>query len=400
MAQPVKVAHVTTIDATLRFLLFDQLRALRDAGFTVAGVSSPGPWRDELVRAGIRHFPIRALTRRWTPRADLRVLWQLVALFRQEQFDIVHTHMPKTGVLGRLAAWIARVPIVVNTVHGPYGIDPGHPGRWFFVGMERLAARVSDLEMYQGREILDRFVRWGVVDSDRAMHLGNGIDLEHFTPNLVALDDRVRLRAALGIPEDALVVGTVGRVVADKGYHEFAEAAARVRALRSGVEFLAVGPWDPDERHALQDEEVRRAERQGVKFLGLRTDMRELYSLMDIFVLASYHEGFPRSAIEAAAMARPMILTDVRGCREVVSHGGNGLLVSAGAVEPLVQAILRLIDDPALRRRYGAESRRRAVEEFDQRRVHNRIVTAYRALLASRQSQVEHGIGAESPAER
>lgn len=397
MPPAVKVAHITTVDMTLGLLLFNQLKALQRHGYAVAAVSRPGPWVRKLQACGIAHHAIPSLTRRWTPLADLRAVWDLVALFRREQFTIVHTHTPKSGVLGRWAARLARVPIVVNTVHGIYGIQPGHPFGWFFAMMERLAARLSDFEFSQSREIFDGLIASGVLDPNRSLHLGNGVDLEHFHPAAVTESALHALRAELGIPPGATVVGTVGRLVYEKGYREFAAAAEHVMDTWPDVRFIAVGPHDHEKSDSLTADEIRHAEASGIRFLGMRTDIREMYALMDIFVLASYREGFPRSAIEAAAMGKPLILTDISGCREVVTDGSGGLLVPARQVEPLIQAIGRLVTDADLRQRMGAESRRRAVAEFDEGQVIHKIVNVYRQLLTEKRWRGMH-VDQESPA--
>lgn len=398
MSQRIKIAHVTTIDATLRFLLLNQLKAVQREGFIVAGVSSPGPWARELEEMGIRHYPVPSLNRRRNPLSDIRALGELMRLFRRERFAIVHTHMPKSGVLGRVAARFVGTPIVVNTVHGVYGIDGGSAvRRSFHLSLERIGAWVSDFEFCQSREIFDLFARVGIFQPDRSAHLGNGIDLEHFDPAAVGAGAVARLRAELEIAPTAPVVGTVGRLAWDKGYREFIAAATQVRALRPDVVFIAIGP--PEERDPLPAPLIQQAKAAGVRFLGLRTDMRELYSLMDVFVLASYREGFPRSAIEAAAMEKAMVLSDIPGCREVVEHGRNGFLVPPRQVEPLMRAILCLLDDRPLSERFGAESRRRARVEFDERDVAARVLRVYKDLLLKKEMP-SHGIRAQSAARR
>ena len=380
----VRVAHVTTIPATLSVLLMHQLQAIRDAGFEVAAVSGPGPEMRELERAGIRHYALPSLNRRYDPLSDLRALVDLVGLFRRERFTIVHTHMPKTGVLGRLAARAARVPIIVNTVHGAYGIEHDHGfRRWLFLTLERLAAGVSDFELCQSREIFELFCDLAIFRAGRASHLGNGIDLAYFTPAAVDPMAVARLRREFSIPPEAPVVGTVGRLTSDKGYQEFFVAQARVCARYPRVVFIACGT--AYDRDTLPTAAVERARANGVRFLGFRSDMREVYALMDLFVLPSHREGFPRAAMEAAAMGKALVLSDIRGCREVVTHGQNGMLVPAYQTEPLVQAILKLLAEPELRTRYGEASRRRALTEFDERKVFERVLATYGALLTLRE---------------
>jgi glycosyltransferase involved in cell wall biosynthesis len=400
MKKPPTVAHITTADITLRYLLINQLRALRREGYAVAGVSSPGATTPDLTQEGITHYAVSSLNRSWNPLTDVRALIDLWRLCRRERFTIVHTHAPKTGVLGRIAARLAGVPIVVNTVHGLYGIDRGPRARWFFLTLERLAARASDHEFCQSGEDLDLLRRLGIVDPARSSYLGNGVNLEYFDPSAIDPAALARTRAEAGLPPEGLIVGTVGRLVVEKGYREFIQAAARVRQSLPGVTFIAVGPADGSKSDALPPDEVKRAEEHGIRFLGMRTDMRELYGLMDLFVLASYREGFPRSAIEAAAMCKPLVLTDIRGCREVVTHGRNGLLVPPRQVTPLADAITGLLGDEERRRRFGHESRARALAEFDERRVINEVLSVYRDLVVRKSAAEAQTVGSESTARR
>jgi glycosyltransferase involved in cell wall biosynthesis/ribosomal protein S18 acetylase RimI-like enzyme len=378
----IRVAHVTTIDLSLRFLLLGQLIRLREEGFDVVGISAPGPWIADLEKEGIQHIPWPHATRAWSPREDVLALRELYSIFRRERFDLVHTHNPKPGVMGRIAARLAGVPCVVNTVHGLYA-TPEDPARKRIpvAGLEWLAARFSDLEMYQSREDLDWARRTHLVPRSKSTLLGNGIDLAYFDP--AAIDpQRIRqLRAELGVPEGSLVVGTVARLVAEKGYRELFAAASQVRASFPHVRFLAVGDLDAQKADSLSQAEVAKA-RDDFIFVGWREDVRDLLALVDIFVLPSWREGIPRSALEAAAMGKPLVLTDIRGCREVARDRLEGLLVPPRAPSALAGAIGELVGDSALRDRLGMAARERARAVFDEERVLDRVVTSYGRLLA------------------
>lgn len=376
-----RVAHVTTVDLTLRFLVLGQLRRLREEGFEVVGISAPGPWVADLEAEGIRHIAWSNATRAWDPRADVRAFAELVGIFRRERFDLVHTHNPKPGVLGRIAARVAGVPCVVDTVHGYWATPEDRLlKRALVLGAEWVAARFSDLELFQSLEDL----RWAfdrrVVRPAKAVHLGNGTDLSAFDPDAVPEDRRLELRRELGVGPDELVVGTVGRMVAEKGYRELFAAARRVRSRMPTVRFLAVGEIDTEKGDRLSEEEVHAA-KGDVIFTGWRPDVRDLLSVMDLFVLASWREGLPRSAIEAAAMGKPLVVTDVRGCREVVRGGVGGILVPPQDAHRLAEAILRLLEDGELRARLGHEAREVAVHRFDERRVADIVVQETRRVL-------------------
>jgi glycosyltransferase involved in cell wall biosynthesis len=377
----VTLVHITTVDLSLRFLLRGQLRAFREHGFRVVGISAPGPWVAELEQEGLVHVAVPALRRRWAPAADVRALTDLFLALRRLRPDIVHTHTPKAGVLGRLAARLAGVPVVVNTVHGFY-TGEGALRRGLGLWAERLAARCSDFEFCQSREDLETLTRMGVIRPERSAYLGNGVDLRTFDPNAV---HRASVRERLGIAHDAVVIGTVGRLVWEKGYREFFAMAQRLADKKPAPVVLAVGPVETAKADAVPASLVEDLGRRGVvRFLGMRTDMPGLYAAMDVFVLASHREGFPRSAIEAAAMGLPLVLTDIRGCREVVRDGVNGFLVPPGDSAALAACVEQLAGDPSLRARFGQESRRRAVAEFDEQRVIETTLAVYGRLLRER----------------
>jgi glycosyltransferase involved in cell wall biosynthesis/ribosomal protein S18 acetylase RimI-like enzyme len=376
-----RVACVTTVDLTLRTVLFGQLRYLRDAGFDVTTISAPGPGVASIRSAGFAHLQWPSAPRSWNPLADVRAFRELIGILRRGRFDLVHTHTPKAGFLGRLAARAARVPCVVNTVHGFYATpeDPASK-RVPVLALEWLAARASDWELFVSEEDLRWARRIGLTSASRSSFIGNGVDLDRFRPQAVPPDRVARLRSELGISGDALVVGTVGRLVAEKGVRDFAEAARRVRRRVPRAVFVAVGAPDHGKAGSISDEEVERL-RPDVVFTGWRDDVRDLLAAMDVFVLASWREGLPVSALHAAAMGLPLVLTDIRGCREVVRHGIDGRLVPARAPARLAEAIERLLQDEGLRRRLGASARERCVERFDERRVGDRLVETYRDLL-------------------
>ena len=380
----IRIVHVTTIDLSLRFLIFRQLTRLRDEGFDVAAISAPGPWTADLEHEGIRHIPWPHATRAWNPRADVMALRELYAILLRERFQLVHTHTPKAGVMGRVAARLAGLPCVVNTVHGLYaGPDDRALKRIPVMALEWLAARFSDLEMYVSREDLDWAQRIRLVPRSRSLLLGNGVDLSFFAPDAVGRERIGRLRAELGIPEGTLLVGTVARLVAEKGYRELFSAASQVRRDFPHVRFLAVGDFDPEKTDSLAPAEIEKA-REDFIFVGWREDVRDLLALVDVFVLASWREGLPLSALEAAAMARPLVLTDIRGCREVARDGVEGFLVSPRSQSGLAKAIGTLVQDDQLRERMGEAARARAEELFDERAVADRVVGNYRSLLATK----------------
>ena len=361
---------------SLRFLLLAQLRAVRDIGGVAIGISAPGPWIDELEAEGIRHYPLASSTRAMDPTADRRAARELWRILQREQIDVLHTHNPKPGLYGRVVGRLARVPVVVNTVHGLYATEDDPISRRAAVySLEAFASRFSDAELVQNPEDLELMRRWHLTR--HAELLGNGIDLTRFDPARFAADERRAVRAALGVDDDTLLVGTVGRLVAEKGLPEL--FAAVTRLPRDRFVLVVVGAPDPVKPDALGADELTRAREHGVRFLGHRDDVDALYAAMDVFVLASHREGFPRAAMEAAAMALPVVATDVRGCREIVDDGVTGSLVPVDDPAALVEA-LRALQDPGRRRALGTAARARARQHFDERRVVETVLHAYRRV--------------------
>jgi glycosyltransferase involved in cell wall biosynthesis len=381
-----RVAHITTVDLSLHYLLLGQLRSIQEAGYEVIGISSPGAEVPAIEAAGIRHIPIPMTRRAFTPLADLGSLWRLYRIIRRQQFTIVHTHTPKAGLLGRWAAKLAGTPIIVHTSHGLV-FDSRSPRMWrgFFIVMERLAARCSDLIFSVNHEDIATAIREGICEPKKIMALGDGgigVDTVLFSRGRFSTDDIARKRAEVGLPDQAPVVGFVGRLVREKGLLELFEAARIVRGRVPEVHLLVIGPADADKPDALSPESARAYGIDDIcHFLGLRQDMPELYALMDVLVQPSHREGFGRVLAEGAAMEVPAVATDIRGCREAVAHGRNGLLVPLGDVQALADAVVELLTDREKARLMGAEGRRMALERFDERLVFEKVKAEYARLL-------------------
>ena len=386
MKPSIRLAHVTTVDGTLRFILLGQMRRLREEGFDVTAISARGPYAPDLEAEGITHIHWPHATRAWDPISDARAFVELLSILRRGRFDIVHSHTPKPNIMGRIAGRLAGVPCVVNSVHGFYAMPEDHPFKRIPVlTLERIAARFSDLELYDSAEDLDWARRTNLVKVSKSRFLGNGVDLKRFDPSTVPPHRLKALRSQLGIPKGSLVVGAVGRLVAEKGYRELFAAARGVRRARPETRFVVLGSPDGEKADAISDSELAEAEKN-VIFTGWVDDVRDLLALMDVFILPSWREGQPVSAIEAAAMAKPMILTDIRGCREIVSDGVNGLLVPARNAGALEATVNRLLGDASLRSRLGQAARERAVKDFDEVKIVAGLISEYRKLLASRRT--------------
>lgn len=379
--RPRRLVHLTTVDLSLELLLGPQLSAFVEAGYEVIGMSAPGPWVAAVEARGVRHVPLQNATRAMAPHRDLLAIPELIRHFRALQPDIVHTHNPKPGLYGRIAARLAGVPVVVNTVHGLYALPED---RWtkraVVYGLERVASTCSDAELLQNPEDVAVLRRVLHEPASKLTVLGNGVDLSRFAPGDGR--DRAKLRAELGLAQDAVVVGAVGRLVLEKGYAELFQAWEHLREEHPRAVLVVVGPDDADKADAVPPELIERASGLGVRFLGMRDDVDELYRAFDLYVLASHREGFPRSAMEAAASGLPIVATDIRGCRQVVADGVTGLLVPVRDPAGLAVALDQLLGDAARRAEMGAAALGRAQQEFDQQRQIDTTLDTYERLLA------------------
>lgn len=366
-----RVAHLTTVDLSLAVLLRTELEFVIDQGVDTYGISAPGPYVQEVESFGVRHCALPSLTRSWDPARDVRAAVELAALLRDLRPDVLHTHNPKTGVIGRVVGRLSGVPVVVNTCHGLWATELDSWAKRVLVhGVEAVASAFSDAELYQSAQDRETLSRW--VRQDKARVVGNGTDLRRFAPDPAG---RKRVRAELGVDDATVVVGAVGRLVSEKGVREYEKVA---RELGARAFFVWVGEADTEKSDVV-------APSVGpVRFLGQRHDMAAVHNAFDIFVLPSYREGFSRSAMEAAATGTAMVLSDIRGCREIGRHGREVLLVPPGDDHALSTAVGQLLEDPQLRARLGAAARRRALVEFDQRVVAAASMATYGRVAAGK----------------
>ncbi len=381
------VLHLATTPISLDWLLAPQLEALRSHGYRVVTASAPGARAQGLADRSISHHSLPAFTREVDWQSDLRAVSQLGKLIQEVQPDIIHTHNPKPGVLGRIVGKWSGVPIVVNTVHGLYAQPTDSFARKAVVyGVERMAAAHSDAELVQSLEDVKTLRSLGVPDG-RLYYLGNGIDLGEFSPSPIRARAGRCLRVKLGISSATPVLGVVGRLVWGKGFAELFGAVEQLRRSYSTTELavVVVGPHESSKADGIDQRTIEDvARRLGIHFLGERRDIPEVLSSFDIFALPSHREGFPRAAMEASAMGVPVVASDIRGCREVVDHEVTGLLVDSRNPSELAASIARLVEEPGLGSSLGRRARSKALNEFDQRSVIGLTLAVYRSLLQQR----------------
>lgn len=316
-----------------------------------------------------------SLGREISPLKDTRTLVELVRLLRRLRPVIVHTHTAKAGFVGRMAAWLARVPVTVHTFHGHvFHSYFGSSKSRLFVAIERFLARRTTRIIAISERQKDELLQYGVGKPDQVDIVPLGFDLEPFSRST----GREAVRAQLGLPEDCPVVGIVARLTAVKNIRFFLEVASAIRAGHPSVRFLVVG--DGELREELNEEARGLGLAQVVHFTGWKKDVAPIYQAMDVVVLTSDNEGTPVSLIEAMASARPVVATDVGGVRDVVQSEATGFVVPKGDLSGFAGAVSFLLEDDELRTRLGARGREEALSRFGLDRLVSDIEALYGQL--------------------
>lgn len=365
-----RVCQLCAVDFTLKHFLLPLIDGMQNHGWEVTAVCSDGPEIPGLRARGytVDTIPIsRSLN---VFRHAVSVL-RLAAYFRQQRFDILHVHTPVAALVARVAAFLARVPVVVYTAHGFYFHDemPSWKRR-LFVSLERFAGRFTDLLFTQSAEDAETAVQERISPAADTLAIGNGVDAGRFDPSVIG--DGRAMRRALGIPDDAFVIGIIARQVIEKGIMEFLEAAIAAAGNNTEIHILMVGERLVSDHAGDVEAELERAGAALGKRLvatGARKDIPELLAAMDVFCLPSWREGMPRTIIETMMMGKAVIATDIRGSREEVVPGETGLLVPTRSPEALAEAFLALAGDRQKVALMGIKGRERALALYDEAQV-------------------------------
>lgn len=364
MSPPVSIAHVITkleLGGAQQNTLFT-VAHLDRSRFRPLLIAGRGGLLDAEAAAlrDVPFHPIPALVRPIRPASDFRALLQLTALLRRLKPAIVHTHSSKAGIIGRWAAWLAGVPVILHSIHG-FGFTPRQStlARRLLVFAERLTARTTTGFIAVSEANRQLGIALGLFPPERCTVIRSGIDLAALRALQVDVSAK---RRGLGIEPEGRLIGMVAPFKPQKAPLDFIRLAAVVHRVRPEARFLLVG--DGDLRPAVEAEVQRHGLSNVVRLLGWRRDVAEIMACLDVFVLTSQWEGLPRVYLEALALGRPVVGTDVDGASEVITEGLNGHLVQAGDVAGLAEKVLRLLAEPARARRMG-EAGRNLPTDFD-----------------------------------
>jgi glycosyltransferase involved in cell wall biosynthesis len=331
----------------------------------------------ELVKSqGLKVRPIRNFTRPISPLKDILAVFELVSLIKKERYVIVHTHNSKAGFIGRLAAKIAGVPVIVHTVHG-FAFHPYEKfwRRKIFIFLERLATRWCDVMIVISEAMVNWAVKERIVTCDKIVKIYSGIEIDKFLfqTNISAK------RKAWGIKDDELVIGEVAKLWEGKGQDILLAAIPEIIREVSNLKVIFVGEGELE--HRLKNIAYKLNIQDKIIFTGFRADIPEITSVFDIACLPTLWEGMGRSVLEAMVSGKPVVASRVGGIVDLVQDGVTGILVEPGDYQALAKAIIRLLKDKGLRQKMGEEARKRVDERFSTEKMVAEIEKIYNELL-------------------
>jgi glycosyltransferase involved in cell wall biosynthesis len=342
---------------------------------------SEGSIIDEVRNRNIPLFLESSLVREINPLKDMIALCRLIRLIKKHKYQIVHTHSSKAGIIGRWAAWLAGVPVVVHTVHGWGHHDHQHPlVRKFYIFLEKLTLKITDQLIAVSGKNISKGLNDGIGRYEDYSVIRSGIELERFGHPQI---DRQTMRKQLGIPLDATVIGTVTRLSPQKAPLDFIQAASILAQKCENMYYIMVGDGP------LFDSVIQKAQENNIAkkliMTGLRRDIPELMNCFDIFVLSSLWEGLPRVIPQAMASGLPVIATNIDGSAEIISSEKNGILVPPGQPDCIANAVMKILDNPQIRKDL-TRTALKTVNEYSAEKMVALIETLYIKLLKKKNS--------------
>lgn len=378
-----KLVRITTIPASLEKLLENQLHYMSQY-YSVTAISSDEPILERLGKSqGVAVFYVE-MTRKITPLQDLKAVWQLYNYFRREKPFIVHTHTPKAGTVGMLAAKLAGVPNRLHTIAGLPLLEATGSKRKLLNLVEKATCHCATMIYPNSHGLKEIIIREQFCKPGKLKVIGNGssngINTAHFNPDHFSENDKIVLRANLGITPEDFVFVFVGRLVGDKGINELVAAFQNLNTIGLPVKLLLVGPQE-DDLDPLQHQTLHQINsNSNIVSVGFQHDVRAYFAISDVLVFPSYREGFPNVVMQAGAMGLPSIVTDINGCNEIVIEGENGIIIPAKDEQAIFNAMEKMQKDSVLLEKMKQNARSMIVSRYEQEVVWKAILAEYEKL--------------------
>lgn len=379
MSNP-KLIRITTVPLSLEKLLEHQLRFMSQY-YEVIAISSDKPWLERIgEKEQVSTYNVE-MSRQITPISDLKALWRLYRFLKLGKPLIVHTHTPKAGIVGMLAAKLAGVPHRFHTVAGMPLMETTGNKRKLLNFIEQLTYTCATAVFPNSKGLKEIILKEGFCEEQKLKVIGNGssngINTTYFDPALYSLDDVQTLKDDLGIDINDFIFLFVGRLVGDKGINELVSAFKKMNIQFPSTKLILVGPQE-QQLDLLLPDVIREIESNpSIVSLGYQSDVRPYYSISDILVLPSYREGFPNVVMQAGAMGLPCIVSDINGCNEIIIEGDNGLIIPTKNEKALLEAMIKFMKNKELLDELKANARKMIIDRYDQQYFWNLLLNEY-----------------------
>ena len=378
-----KLIRITTVPSSLRTLLRGQSRFMSKY-YDVIGVSGSG---DALIEVnqneGIRTHVVE-MTRTITPFKDLKAVYILYNFFKVEKPFIVHTHTPKAGTVGMLAAKLAGVPHRLHTIAGLPLLEATGNRRKLLNVVEKFTYRCATGILPNSFGLEQIILDYKFTKPNKLKVIGNGssngINTEHYDTALVSEDIKANLRAELNISKEDIVFVFIGRIVRDKGINELVAGFNFLSEKNSNCKLILVGPRENHLDPLLPETEALIKANKQILAVGMQKDIRPYVAISNVLTFPSYREGFPNVVLQASCMGLPCIVGNINGCNEIIENNVNGLIIPVKDAKAIEDAMQFMIDFPEKRQAMIAHTRTRIIKRYKQEFVWNEILKTYQTL--------------------
>jgi glycosyltransferase involved in cell wall biosynthesis len=380
--QKKKICFVTAAEITVKVFLVNHLKAL-STQYDISVVTNTNNV-NFLEPSGLRLniLPL-FIERAISPIRDMFALFKLIVLFRRYRFEAVHSVTPKAGLLSMFAAFLVRIPVRIHTFTGQVWVNRKGIMRWCLKTADRVIAYCATHILVDSHSQRDFLIRERVVSESKSHVIANGsicgVDTKRFTPDL---ESRKILRDTFSINESDVVFLFLGRLTIDKGLLDFAQAFASVADTFKNTHLIIVGPDEEDMKKRITECCGKCSD--NLHFEAFTEEPEKFMTAADVFCLPSYREGFGMAVIEAASTGVPSIGTDIYGIKDAIDEGTTGFLYTPGNVEELTEKMLKMIQEPEIRRKMGKESRERVIRSYSKELVTAALVDYYDSLFSEK----------------
>lgn len=381
----IRIVRVTTVPLSLDKLLNGQLNFVNNH-FEVIAVSSDEKYLKKIGKKEKVKVKNIEMSRKITPLKDIVSIFKMYKYFKEIKPEIVHTHTPKAGLVGMIAAKLSGVPIRMHTISGLPLVESKGMKKKLLIVCETITYSCAT-NVYANSFNILKLIKTLFPFNFKINVLGNGstngIDLKHFDPNHESLKTKSEYRKEFNIHDNDFVFLFVGRLVSDKGINELVKAFSKIENSENQFKLVLVGPYEQD-LNPLHPNTIKIIKSNtNIITTGYQSDVRMFYKLSDVFIFPSYREGFPNVILEAGAMKLPIIASDINGCNEIITPHVNGILVPSKCEKSLLNAMLWICSNHLLFYHLKKNSRKLIAEKYDQRNLWDIIINEYKNLSIS-----------------